>query len=150
MGVGKMHAASRVAHAGIAVMSVKQTIAYSPILTPPHDGAGVMFLTAHGEYLWLYALLWGVSALASLCGIIMGRGRWSILLFIFLCFCWAAGYAAAWGYSRFTSDDFMTACTYTCIVLAYAAIYRYIDLLQDKQVEAITGAIQAVKGSRCP
>lgn len=142
-----MHAASRVAHAGIAVMSVKQTIAYSQILTPPHEGAGVMFLTAHGEFLWVYALLWGVSALASLYGIIMGRGRWSILLFIFLCFCWAAGYAAAWGFSRFTSDDFMTACTYASIVLAYAAIYRYIDLLDDKQVEATTNAIQIVKGS---
>lgn len=131
-------------------MSVKQTIAYSPILTPPHDGAGVMFLTAHGEYLWVYALLWGVSTLASLYGIVMGRGRWAILLFIFLCFCWAAGYAAAWGYSRFTSDDFMTACTYTCIVLFSVAVYRYIDLLQDKQVEATTNAIQAAKGSRCP
>lgn len=145
-----MHAASRVAHAGIAVISVKQTLAYSPILTPPHDGAGVMFLTAQGNYLWVYALLWGVSALASLYGIIRGRGRWSILLFIFLCFCWAAGYAAAWGFSRFTSDDFMTACNYLCIVLFSVAVYRYIDLLQDKQVEATTNAIQAAKGSRCP
>lgn len=145
-----MHAASRVAHAGIAVMSVKQTLAYSPILTPPHDGAGVMSLTGHGEYLWVYALLWGVSALASLYGIVMGRGRWAILLFIFLCFCWAAGYAAAWGFSRFTSDDFMTACTYACIVLAYAAIYRYIDLLHDKGVEETTNAIQIVRGANEP
>lgn len=94
----------------------------------------------------MYALLWGVSALASLYGIVMGRGRWSILLFIFLCFCWAAGYAAAWGFSRFTSDDFMTACTYACIVLAYAAIYRYIDLLHDKSAEATTAALQKVGG----
>lgn len=145
-----MHTASRVAHAGIAVMSVKQTIAYSPILTPPHDGAGVMFLSAHGEFLWVYALLWGLSALASLYGVIMGRGRWSLLLFIFLCFCWAGGYAAAWGFSRFTSDDFMTACTYTCIVLLSAGIYRSIDLLDDKQVETTTAAIQIVRGANEP
>ena len=145
-----MHAASRVAHAGIAAMSVKQTLAYSPIFMPPHDGAGVMFLSAHGEFLWVYALLWGLSALASLYGIVMGRGRWSLLLFIFLCFCWAAGYAAAWGFSHFTSDDFMTASTYFCIVLGYAAIYRYIDLLHDKGAEATTAAIQIVRGANEP
>lgn len=145
-----MHTASRVAHAGIAVMSVKQAIAYSPILTPPHDGAGVMFLSVHGEYLWVYTILWGVSALASLYGIIMGRGRWSVLLFIFLCFCWAGGYAAAWGFSGFTSDDFMTACTYASITLGYTAIYRYIDLLHDKGVEATTASIQAVRGDNEP
>lgn len=98
----------------------------------------------------MYALLWGLSALASLYGIIMGRGRWSILLFIFLCFCWAAGYAAAWGFSHFTSDDFMTACNYLCIVLLCAAAYRYIDLLDDKQVETTTAAIQIVRGANEP
>lgn len=145
-----MHIASRVANAGIAVMSVKQTLAYSPIITPPHDGAGVMFLTAHGEYLWAYALLWGLSAVMSFYGMAKGKSKRPILLFIFLCLCWSGGYAGAWGFSHFTSDDFMTACNYLSVALISTAVYRYILLLEDKEVEVTTAAIEIIRRDNEP
>lgn len=145
-----MHTANRLTHLAIAVMSIKQFLAYSPIITPPHEGAGVMVLSGSGEYLWAYALLWGLSALASLYGAIRGVGKWSVLLYIFLCLCWSGGYAGAWVLSHFASDDFMTACTYLSIALGFTAVYRYIIILEDKYVEVVTSAIKTVGGGDEP
>lgn len=133
-------------HTAIAVMSTKQALAYSPIFTPPHEGAGAMLLSDQGEFLWVYALLWSLSAILSFYGMVVGRGRRPLLLYIFLCICWAGGYAGAWVVSGYTSDDLMTACTYLSIALLVAAVYRYAELLQDKQVETTTAAISVVRG----
>lgn len=105
-----------------------------------------MLLSDHGQFLWVYALLWSLSAVLSLYGLVVGRGRQSILLFIFLCICWAGGYAGAWVVSGYTSDDLMTTCTYLSIALLAAAVYRYVELLQDKQVEVTTAALSVVRG----
>lgn len=140
-----MNVASRMVHTAIAVMSTKQALAYSPMFTPPHEGAGVMLLSDQGEFLWVYALLWSLSAILSFYGMVVGKGRRPLLLYIFMCICWAGGYAGAWAVSGYTSDDLMTACTYLSTAIGFAAIYRYAELLQDKQVETTTATITTIK-----
>lgn len=141
-----MYIGHRIVHASIAFMSATRAIAYSPLAGGPHDGAGPMILSDHGEWMWLYVMLWVLSFCLSSYALIRGRGEIALLVFIFLCFSWAGGYATAWLLAGFQTDDWMTASLYAGIGLLGVGAHRLLYLLQKYQAQALTGLLPVVRG----
>lgn len=120
-------------------LSTSRAVAYYPLMGGPHDGAGPQVLSDHGEWLWLYATLWAVTALIALVELVTGTSKASVLLAIFMCLTWSLSYFAAWKLSNFESADWMTGALYASYGLTFIAVKRLLDVIHRFYAQALTG-----------
>ncbi|MDN5606102.1 MAG: hypothetical protein L0G59_11895 [Kocuria sp.] len=77
------------------IVCAGRAIAYSPLLSGPHQSSGPLILTDEGRFMPIYATLWAIAAALTLLQTITGRGRSGFVLFILVMSMWALGYGVA-------------------------------------------------------
>lgn len=142
----------RAAYIAVAVICFSRVLAYSPLLRPPHESPGPLFLSDEGRFLWLYVLFWGFVGVVAVWDAGRARHGFAAPLFIGVCAVWGVSYIVAWGYANFDTAAWMTGLLYVGMAIVVLGFYRALVAseeriadLEDKEIARITAPVDEVK-----